>query len=629
MQDEPVVDPGTGEEPELPAGSAVATLDGKDVPAVVTVQGTGVNVASGPVDVLVESIGASGKVLRPDDDARLEVEKGGTIRVEASGFEPGAALVGWVFSTPHKLGVLMADGSGHVSGTFRLPADIAGGSHTLQVNGQGVDGYRSLSLGLHVDDTGLPIWHAIDNPQSVLTTQVTVFALTSLALVGGMGAMAGSLSGLASAGMGTAGALGAAGAGAAGAGGSGGSSSSRQEAAPPDEAGESRSVNREAAERKARANAWTWRAPGQQRADRLSRSLPVTLSRLSPLLGRLANDGAHLRAALGSLALLFPLAGGIVGAAAAAAVTTAPVPPLALAVAGVVLGILDAGAGFAAGIAFLGGLAALGHLGTGDDLRVSGGVVALFFAVPLFAAAIRPLRRPPARDIPDAWYRGGDFVILVALSWWLVVQIVAAFPGLYGHEVPLGEHAWLLGSAAAGAMVLRLLFEELVARCYPHRLEDVASGDLHEQSRWRRLLGTGLIGAFFVFVSLPFIGNRVELWVGALLFVVSLPGLMEELEPRLPKSERLYEFLPRGPLKLAVMVAVCYGLSTLLQHRISSPADLMAISFVVLGVPGLIDAVLDACVERTPADHNWRQRLIGAGAVVLSIAVVGQMTVLA
>ena len=57
----------------------------------------------------------------------------------------------------------------------------------------------------------------------------------------------------------------------------------------------------------------TWRAPGHELTDELGASLPVRLAPRWPLLARLVDDGTPARAVLGSLSLLLPAAGLVLG----------------------------------------------------------------------------------------------------------------------------------------------------------------------------------------------------------------------------------------------------------------------------------------------------------------------------
>ncbi|MEA2670353.1 MAG: hypothetical protein QOG45_573, partial [Chloroflexota bacterium] len=140
----------------------------------------------------------------------------------------------------------------------------------------------------------------------------------------------------------------------------------------------------------------TWRWPGTPLLDGLSLALPARVAPRSPLLARLLVDGAHLRAMLGSLSMLAPATGVVLGALALHDTGAHALPPqLPLLAAICALSVVDAMAGIVAAVVFGGGVVLTGGLATADDLRVLLGLGGLWFAAPLIASAARPLRRPP------------------------------------------------------------------------------------------------------------------------------------------------------------------------------------------------------------------------------------------
>ncbi|WP_345803283.1 hypothetical protein AAIB33_09450 [Microbacterium sp. AZCO] len=60
---------------------------------------------------------------------------GGAITVSTSGFQPGEDVYGTLFPEGESLGWLTADAAGAVAGSLTVPADLAAGAHTVQLNG--------------------------------------------------------------------------------------------------------------------------------------------------------------------------------------------------------------------------------------------------------------------------------------------------------------------------------------------------------------------------------------------------------------------------------------------------------------------------------------------------------------
>lgn len=74
------------------------------------------------------------------------VQAGGVITVSGTGFVPGESIAFELHSDPIALGSLFADADGRVSGTLRIPASAALGSHTLVALRNGVPLQSSVAL---------------------------------------------------------------------------------------------------------------------------------------------------------------------------------------------------------------------------------------------------------------------------------------------------------------------------------------------------------------------------------------------------------------------------------------------------------------------------------------------------
>jgi hypothetical protein len=291
-----------------------------------------------------------------------------------------------------------------------------------------------------------------------------------------------------------------------------------------------------------------------------------------------------------------------------------------------VLGTLDAFAGFAAAGAFLVTLLATGALTSMDGVRGAFGVAALWFALPLLAGETRPLRRQPTRSAAERWYRAGDFVILPPLGAWLTFKLVKALPGLYGHSIPLASYAGRIALVAGGALLARLVIEEIATWLYPVRLSDVTPGKLPSPATSQKLASILVKTGFFVFVAVPFVGVRPELFVGAALF--ALPQVAKLGEKRLPNATWLHRVVPTGLVKVTALVVVGFYAAEYLARHIHDHARLAAAGFVALSVPpALIGLLALLGREGRTARPTWRRRTAGATTVVVAGLVIYRLSV--
>ncbi len=359
----------------------------------------------------------------------------------------------------------------------------------------------------------------------------------------------------------------------------------------------------------------TWRWPGTGRVDTGSRALALWLAPRSPLAARLVADGGYLRSILGSASVLFYAGGLALGAAAVADVHGQALPPSTLLTfAAIVLGIVDAAAGFAAAAAFAAGVVLHGGVDSAPALRTLLGLGALWFVVPLLVGAARPLRRPPSAGGGERFDRGADFVIGSLIGAWAVAKIIAGLPGLAGYRLPIAGYANEAAVVVLVAVAARLAAESLAIRFYPERLATVQPPQPRAPGTFQRLVAIGLRTALFVFVATVVVGPRWQLWVGAGLF--ALPQVLTLGTSRWPNSPRLFRLLPRGLLKLVVMLFVGTAVGLLVTSSLRGSRSIIEDSFVLLALPGLTLSLLGLVGRDGSAPAtSWRDR--GAGSLVL------------
>ena len=159
-----------GNLPSVAVGAVEAWIDGSTDPVTLTAGADGVWTIDG--DGLSLTIDASpGAAPTITDDE--------SVAVSGSDLEPGSLVDVWAFSTPTFLGSFTVETDGSFSGSIELPAALAAGDHTLQINGTSADGrVRSVNIGVRVVDSNFTL------PKTGGTDTVALVALWLL--VGGL-----------------------------------------------------------------------------------------------------------------------------------------------------------------------------------------------------------------------------------------------------------------------------------------------------------------------------------------------------------------------------------------------------------------------------------------------------------
>lgn len=369
----------------------------------------------------------------------------------------------------------------------------------------------------------------------------------------------------------------------------------------------------------------TWRLPFTSQLDRAIAAAFGTAARISPLGARMIADSTYLRAMFGSAAVLGPLAGlvlGILGVLDVQGLALAPTTVLLGMV--ILLGTLDAFAGFIAVVAFTIGIAVSGGITDASSIRTLMGLAIVGFGPALIAGASRPMRRSDSDY--TAWERIGDFVVIPLVGAFAVQGTIKALPALSGFQMPIAEQANLLALIALIGLLLRVGLEELAARSYPERISQVAPGDIPPHGLIRRLVLIAVRTSLFGFAAIAFIGNVWQLWVGLAVFAAAEACLL--LAPRMPNSPALFHAVPVGVPRFVLIVIVAIGLGTLASLLLDNGADIARTSFVLLLLPGLALAAL-GMFGREPSDGDvrWYMRpgmrnLYRIGGVLMVIAAV-------
>jgi hypothetical protein len=140
----------------LQAGSSLVTLDGVEVPVVLTREANTVTLTGDGFGMSLIGLDQNQTAGSLDADGNLILEAGGYARVAGNGFAPNTDVMVYLFSDPVGLGTVPTDETGSFDALLPVPADTPAGPHTVQANGFTRDGQvRSMNLGVVVPATEL------------------------------------------------------------------------------------------------------------------------------------------------------------------------------------------------------------------------------------------------------------------------------------------------------------------------------------------------------------------------------------------------------------------------------------------------------------------------------------------
>lgn len=519
----------------------------------------------------------------------------GRILVTGAGLLPGSTVSIYVHSAPALIGSAPVSGRGRFAVSLTMPARLAPGAHHIVVNGLSVqsrhvaasEAFTVASGGVFGTIGAIPpgplARYVAFDPRSDPGSLLVIFAglAVVIAAVGavirrdrGVSGPRGSRSGQ--------------------------SGRSAREGYLEDVELEREEREVSGGSRGDRSRTWRW--PGTRRVDQGSRTYPARLAAVSPVAGRVAVDGDYLRAMFGSGWLLLCAAAIGLGLDASARTDWFAVPPtLWLFLAVLALSVLDSTLGYLAGIAFLLGAVVAGHVTTASQVREAAGIALVWFAVPLAAAALRPLRRNVHRSIVGLWDRTADLVLAGLFGAWAAVKMSSALSGLAGYDLPIGHHVDAVALTVFGFLALRIAIETVAAHHYPRRLAAVHHVGALESGTLQTGLSLIIQISVFVFVAVAFVGTTWALYLGAGLFFAPLiPWLFAD---RIPKSRLVTKWSPRGLVKWSLVIVVGLVLAQLLEHLVANAAQLVRIGFILLPIPILVCWSLEL-FEEPPFDDG-------------------------
>ena len=533
-------------------------------------------------------------------EARLgQPSPGAEVTVRGKGLRPGRDIEIGVHSTYRVIstGVVAADGSFELSG--RLPADLEAGSHAIELHYAGEPAVLD-SATFEVSATG-----ALAAGEQRLGFGSYDPGAHATAVV------AATIAGLAVAG-------------AAGAGGGGGGA---------DSAGQVGEIDVEdALEVDLDGEAWgdrsaTWRTPGRERVERIALAFEHRYGAALPGVTRAMVGGSYLRAMLGSLSVLFPLVGLVLGVLAATGTGLEALPPSAALLGAIlVLSALDGIAGFAAGIGYFTVLLVTGSINSLNSVLVVAGSVVAMTGVSLMAEMVRPLTRPPGRGWEGRWNRTADAVVGALFVGWLIRAAVGSLEGLRGYTLDITTDADLLAMIAMAGIVLRVSLESLATNVYPSRLRAVrpVDDDVPEYGLARRWVMVFARTGALMLAAKPFVGWNWYLWLGCASYCAE--QLLDVIEDRIPIIKVFVPIVPKRVYKFITALLVCTLVGRVLENW-TGGVQLVRVAFVVLNIPmTAVETFIALGREGERGPITWWRRAGGVLMVALGfLAVTGHL----
>jgi hypothetical protein len=365
--------------------------------------------------------------------------------------------------------------------------------------------------------------------------------------------------------------------------------------------------------------------------DRLSHNFVVRVAPVSPLLAKVVNDGAYLRAIFGSLTALAPVAAAAVGLMAVAdngAQILVPTWELLLVIA--LLGLFDATSGFVAAVVFMvGSVIAGGGIESLSEVRMLLAVMVIAIGPALLATAFRQLRKHPANDSDSWWERLSDLAVAPFMAGWSVATMVSVLPAISGLTLNAANHVLDFGIWIAVAAAVRVLLEEFAARYYPARLNAINPDEIPDSPLGQKIFALAVKYAMWIVFTGALVGSGWQVWVGSALFL--LPTVIAWFQDRFPNVPVLWRVLPTGIPGLAFSIVLASFTTVLVTNFIGVSAELMQWSFVLLPLPMLLYSLLgmfarqgrDEDEDRPVKRYKLLYRIGGVVMMILTLRLVG------
>jgi hypothetical protein len=345
---------------------------------------------------------------------------------------------------------------------------------------------------------------------------------------------------------------------------------------------------------------WLFTLPFMTFFDRRSHNAAERVARFSPFVAKLINDGAYVRAMLGTLSLLGPILAAVIGVIAvnenaaeiAAGEYSKIITPgweLLLIIA--ILGAFDASAGFVGATVYIvGSLFTVGHVPDVGEIRTMMGIMLIAVGPGMLATAFRTIRKDAASDARSWWERATDFAVAPFMAGWSVSAMVAGLPALAGLTLDAANHVADFALFIALATVIRVLLEEFAARAFPYRLNRINPDEIPDPSNLQKGIVLVIKYGIWVFIGGALIGPSWQVWVGSALFV--FPTVLSWYQDRFPNSPAIWRVLPTGIPGLALTLFISSATTATVGAILGSTPELAQWAFLILPMPLLVLSLL-------------------------------------
>ena len=330
-------------------------------------------------------------------------------------------------------------------------------------------------------------------------------------------------------------------------------------------------------------------------------------ARFSPFISKTLNDGSYLRSGTGSLWGLLPVFS-ILFSLWALFSSVGPVgEPGSAGLTGVmVLGVFDIFSGLIGiSIIILGYLiveASNNDIGALADIRFAFGLFSLACGPAILATSIRTIRKPAARRRIDWWDRIVDLTVGTFIAGWMTLILIAVLTQYASIGLKFETDSNKVAIGIALAFVGRVVLEEIVARNFTgrlNRLNPTAVPDQESGLKWTAIVMRALIT---VFLSVAFIGNCWQLWVGVLLF--SLPSIINEFQNRFPSKPKINRYIPQQTPTLTIVEICIVGILSILLATIGAGPSMIRTGFMLFAIPPIGLAITNAIGRETASGQG-------------------------
>ena len=532
------------------------------------------------------------------------------IEVSGSGFLPNSPVEVYVYSNPYLLGILNADDNGEFASIYSLPNGLDPGSHKLELVGIGTDNSeRKVEYSFKLIDRDNPTLYQergmFDDPEGSAKTIGSLAAVAAaVAAAGAAGAAAGASTGGSSGSGSTAPTAHRVAIAAARGTSSRFTSSSSSENVTDDEI-ESLETSHDTFLSEDRAwgdNLSLWRKKYMTVWDSWWTKATINTAQFSPFISKTFNDGSYLRAGGGILWGMFPVLS-IIFALLGLFESVGPVgEPGSTGLTGVmVLGVFDIFSGLiGASILIIGYLlfeASNNDIGAVADIRFIFGLFSLACGPSILATSIRTIRKPAARHRNDWWDRTIDLTVGAFIAGWMTLILIAVLTQYASIGLKFETVNNKVAIIIAMSFIGRVALEEIIARSFTSRLNRLNPTVVQDQQpalKWTALVMRSLLT---VFLSIAFIGNCWQLWVGVSLF--SLPSIINECQNRFPSRPKLNRYIPQQTPILMIVEICIVGTLSILLATIGSGPSMIRTGFMLFAIPPILVSVTNAIGRET------------------------------